>query len=233
MKNKNSNHRILCFSIVLLMLVATSFCYAMEGGAGKPITGLQVLQYGAIVPPTPGWVFNVNEAFYFGSIGGNVQVPIAGQLALGVDADIAFTMFAITKIWKTDTKRWNFASTAVLPVANTAVTANVILGNRIGSRNDELFSQFDMLFVPLTASYHISQLEHIAFNMTVWAPTGDYEVGRLANNGMNVWSFIPAVMYTKIWPSGLSFDATYGIEFDTKNEDTDYQNGSLSYLDLL
>jgi hypothetical protein len=90
-----------------------------------------------------------------------------------------------------------------------------------------------MIFVPLTASYHISQLEHIAFTMSIWAPTGDYEVGRLANNGMNVWSFIPAVMYTKIWPSGLSFDANYGIEFDTKNDDTDYKNGVLSYLDLL
>lgn len=230
MKNKT----FLMCSLMLSMLIAVSSCYAMEGGVGKPIIGMQVIQYGAIVPPQPGWVFNVNELFYSGSLGGNVQVPIAGQLALDVDADIAFTMFRITKIWKTDTKRWNFASTAVLAITNSDITANVILGNISGSREDEIFSQFDLLFVPVTASYHISPLEHIAFNITIWAPTGDYEVGRLANNGMNVWSFIPTVMYTKIWPqSGLSFDANYGIEFDTKNQDTDYQNGALSYLDLL
>jgi hypothetical protein len=222
------------FSLTLLFFVASFECHAMEGGVGKPITGLQVIQYGAIIPPHPGWVFAINPAFYFGSLGGEVQTPIAGQLALGVDADIGFGMFGITRIWKTDTTRWNFASAAMLPIAYSEITANVVLGPIRGQRSDDIFSQFDMVVVPLIASYHISQLEHIAFNVTIWAPTGDYEEGRLANNGMNVWSFIPTVAYTRIWAeSGLSFDANYGIEIDTENQDTDYQNGVLSYLDLL
>lgn len=103
-----------------------------------------------------------------------------------------------TIIWKTNTKRWNFASSVVFPLADTNVTANIILGNRVGQAEDSLFSQYDMIFVPLVASYHISQLEHVAFNVTVWAPTGDYEQGRLANNGMNVWTFIPTITYTRI-----------------------------------
>ena len=225
---------LFCFFLTLLMFVATSFCHASEGGAAKPITGLQVLQYGAIIPPHPGWVFAINPAFYFGSLGGERQLPIAGLLAANVDVNISFVMFSGNYIWPTSSKRWNFASAVVFPLANVDTTANVILGNRLGQRSESQFSQFDMAFVPVAVSYHISQLEHIGFNVTVWAPTGNYEVGSLANTGMNVWSFIPTFTYTRIFPtSNVSFDLNYGIDFDTKNSDTDYKNGALSYLDLL
>src|SRR5262245_60532309 len=224
---------LITFGFLLISLFLPQSSYATEGGSGKPITGCQVLQYGAIVPPHPGWVFAFNPVFYSASLGGSKQLPIVGLLAANVDANIGFAMFGITRIWATDTKRWNFASAAMFPLAYTDITANVILGPFSGQASDNIFSQFDMVFVPVIASYHISQLEHIAFNLTIWAPTGDYEEGRLANNGMNVWSFLPNIAYTKIWPSGLSFDATYGMEFDTENKDTNYQNGILTNLDVL
>src|SRR5262249_23998948 len=144
-------------------------------------------------------------------------------------------MFTGTRIWKTNTTRWNFASSIGFPLADTNVDANIVFGPHAGERKDHLFTQYDMLFVPVVASYHISKLEHVAFSMTVWAPTGDYQAsGRLANNGMNCWTFVPTFAYTRIWPTrGMSFDVNYGVGFYTENPDTNYKSGALSNLDLL
>lgn len=238
MNNRNWNQfRRLFVStswIALLVFAMSSPSYATESAAGRPITGLQVTQYGGVVPPHPGWVFAISPAVYTAFLGGNVQTPVAGQLALDLDVEASLVMVGVTRIWGTPTKKWNFASGVVVPIANTDATANIVLGNVAGQRKDSLLSQYDMLFIPLLASYHISQVQHLSFNVTVWAPAGDYATGRLANNSMNVWTFVPTVAYTRIWPaSNVSLDVNYGIGFYTENPDTDYKSGALSNLDLM
>jgi hypothetical protein len=67
----------------------------------------------------------------------------------------------------------------------------------------------------------------------IFAPTGDYEVGRLASTGLNVWTFIPTLAYTKLWPTvGLELSGIAAAEFYTKNSATDYQNGEIFRLDF-
>jgi hypothetical protein len=66
----------------------------------------------------------------------------------------------------------------------------------------------------------------------IYAPTGDYEKGRLANIGKNYWTFEPAVSVS--WLSskiGLEVSAFAGLDFSTKNDATDYQSGDVFHLD--
>jgi hypothetical protein len=88
------------------------------------------------------------------------------------------------------------------------------------------------VIVPIIASYHISQADHLAFNFTVWAPTGEYDKNRLANLSTDTWTFIPGVAYTKIFPKpNVELSAPWGLQFDTENTATHYQNGILSDLE--
>lgn len=80
-----------CTLAVVLTILFSTNIFATEAAAGRPITGLQVMQYGGIIPPTPGWVFAFTPAFYSGSLGGNVQTPIGGQLVADLDVDVGFT----------------------------------------------------------------------------------------------------------------------------------------------
>ena len=220
--------------LVVIAFLIPVLTYATEGGVGRPLTGLQVTPYGGIVPPTPGWVFNFSPYFYTGSLGGNRQIPIAGQLAANVKADAFFGIFAGTYIWKTDSKRWNFASAVSVPIAYQKIRADLTLGHRNVAAEDSLTSLYDIAFVPIVASYHFSQVKHVSFNVTFWAPTGDYEVGRLANNGLNLWTYVPNFSYTQIWPkSNVELTTNYGIGFYQRNPDTDYKSGALSNLDVL
>ena len=63
-------------------------------------------------------------------------------------------------------------------------------------------------------------------------PVGSYEVGRLANLGLNHWSADAGGGYTYLNPvTGREFSFVAGITYNFRNPGTDYQNGISSHLD--
>ncbi len=66
----------------------------------------------------------------------------------------------------------------------------------------------------------------------IYAPTGEYETGRLANPGLNYWTFDPTagVSYNND-KNGLNAALHLGLSFNTENHDTDYQSGTLFHLE--
>jgi hypothetical protein len=69
--------------------------------------------------------------------------------------------------------------------------------------------------------------------MGIYAPTGRFRTGRLANAGKNYWTFEPGV-YLRYLSSkiGLEISAYAGMDFNTENEATDYQSGNQFHLDF-
>ncbi len=66
----------------------------------------------------------------------------------------------------------------------------------------------------------------------VYAPSGTFNKGDLANIGRNYWTFEPAVACS--WLSskiGLEVTAFAGFDFNTKDDTTDYQTGDQFHLD--
>ncbi|HEY1121317.1 MAG TPA: transporter [Haloferula sp.] len=217
-------------------LALTAACmpsaHAVEGALGRPVSGMTINPFAGVVPPEPGFIFSVGEIYYTADIGGGRPTPVGVNLALDLNADISFTNLTLTYIWDTHSDCWNFASALSLPLAYVDVEANVSVGPRIGTRSEDEFGLFDIAFVPIQASYHISKTSHLGFGLTVWAPTGDYDSSNLANLSLNNWTFIPSVSYTKLWMErGLEFSAAWGVQFYTENKDTDYQNGVVSDLE--
>ena len=223
---------VLNFAIVSLSLLFASSAIAAEGGLGRPISGAGINPYAGLVPPLPGFAVNVTEAYYDASISGGTTVPIGRNLTLGVDMAVSFTPITVLYIWPTSEKKWNFASAFSLPVAYVEAEATVTLGRFTGRVHDDALGLFDIVFVPIVASYHISETDHLAFNFTIWAPTGDYDPDRLANLSTNTWTFIPGVAYTKIFPAAnVELSAIWALQFDTENTATNYQNAPLSDLE--
>ena len=68
--------------------------------------------------------------------------------------------------------------------------------------------------------------------LSVYAPTGEYEVGRLANPGLNYWSINPIAGVAYGNPkTGFNAALHGGVMFNTENPDTDYRSGTLMHLD--
>jgi hypothetical protein len=224
--------------LMLLGLTVLAFtvtrAFAVEGGLGRPISGMSIAPFAGVIPPEPGLAVATGETYYEGSIGGGRSVPIAGLLVANVDMKASFTPIAFLYIWPTPTKEWNFASAVSFPLAWLEVTANLSLGPLSIRKTESTFGLFDLVFTPIIASHHFSQTDHLAFSFTFWAPTGSFEKGRLVNLSQNTWTFIPGVAYTKILPqANIELTGIWQMEFDTEDPATRYQNGILSDLEAL
>jgi hypothetical protein len=226
--------RIILMLVELTVLAfSVTRAFAVEGGLGRPISGMSIAPYAGVIPPEPGFAFATGETYYEGSIGTSRTVPIAGLLVANVDMKASFTPIALFYIWPTPTKEWNFASAVSFPLAWLEVTAN-LSGPLPVRKTESTFGLFDLAFTPIVASYHFSQTDHLAFSFTFWAPTGSFEKGRLVNLSQNTWTFIPGVAYTKILPEdNIELTGIWQMEFDTEDHATHYQNGILSDLEVL
>ena len=216
-------------AITSLALASTPHAFAVEGALGRPISGAGVNPYQAVVPPAPGWIVGIEELYYQGDLGGSGTVPIGLNLTLDLEVKASFTPITLTYIWDTHNPRWNFASGLALPIVWIEAEADVSVGPLTGRRKEDEFGLFDITLVPIVASYHISQTEHLSMGLTVWAPTGKYDSEDLANLGLNKWTFIPSVAYTRIFPKqNIEFSAELGVHLSTENPDTDYRDGVLT-----
>ena len=222
------------FACALIACLGLGSVHATEGAMGRSITGSQITPYVGIIPPTPGLNVSVSYINYDGDIGHSRQVPIAGTAALDLHAKIDLFAATFAYIWDTGKGRWNFASMITVPYIRPTARASLAVGEAQRTVNDRASGLFDLYFAPVIASYHVSEVEHWSFGVYVYAPTADYEKGRLANKGLNVWTYSPAVGYTHLFNKGtLEFSGLAGVDFYSKNHATDYQNGSVFRLDLM
>jgi hypothetical protein len=236
MKTKHQLSRLI-LSGAAALTIFTSFApsaFAVEGGLGRPISGMQIIPFAGVIPPEPGLGVVTGETYFSGSIGGATQVDIAGVLVANVDMKASFTPITLLYIWPTPTKEWNFASVIGFPLAWVECEASLSLGPFAVRKRESMFGLFDLVFTPIIASHHFSETDHLAFDFTFWAPTGSYQKGRLVNLSTNSWTFIPGVAYTKILPeANIELTAMWDMEFDTGDAATNYDNGILSDLEAL
>lgn len=217
----------------LALLAVAVEAHATEGAVGRPVTGTGVVRGQGVVPPTP-YVVGLNVVQYSGSMDHRGSVPIAGQVAVGIEPQFWLAAVQLLHIWNPEPAKWNFASGAVLPYVGMDIEAGLTIGDTVEGAHDDASGLYDLALIPITAGYHFSETEHLSLTLTVWAPTGAYEVGRLANPGLNVWTLVPSVAFTKYLPArGLEFTGNWSLQFASENPDTDYRSGVLSTLDVL
>jgi hypothetical protein len=107
--------RLLPLLACLLPAIAALPAAATEGALGRSITGVQIQAYAGIVPPEPGMQWSLGYVHYDGEIGASRPAPIAGQVSLGLRADIDLWSATGVYIWPTGEGRWNFASMVTAP----------------------------------------------------------------------------------------------------------------------
>jgi hypothetical protein len=189
---------------------------------------------GAGEVPQPGiTIVNLQQVYMDGSIGGQRQVPIGGQVSLGADAKVAMTVATLMRTWGS-AGGWNFGSGVTLPYIWESVHATLAGKRASGSEGDRVSNLYDLYFTPIVAGYALTPDDHVALSFNFYAPTGNYDPKALANAGQNNWTFIPQVAYTKTLPKyGLEFNAVMGFQFYTRNNATQYQNAPLFTLDVM
>jgi hypothetical protein len=164
-------------------------------------------------------------------------MPIAGMTAVNIDAKS--DAYALTLLWAPDWDmgpKWQYAMSATIPWVTMDVTAD-ISASPFGSitsvrRKDKESGLGDITLIPLMFNYNINKDLNTNYRLTIYAPTGDYEVGRLANLGKNFWTVEPTAAITYFGQkNGIEASLFFGMDFNTENTDTNYKSGIQAHLD--
>ncbi|WP_237066594.1 SphA family protein [Microbulbifer guangxiensis] len=201
-----------------------------EGGIGYYVPGTVAtlidrapLQAGVVVEP-----IYLN---YSGDFSISADIPIAGLVATGVDVDLDAVVVGGIYTFETPVLGGKYSAGLFTSWADVTVTGTIEsdLGNF--RRRDSTSGLSDTSLVPAMLAWQCENWQYNAL-LTVYAPTGDYDVGRLANPGLNYWAVDPtfSVAYSN-QESGFNASLFAGLTYNWENPDTDYKSGSLFHLD--
>ena len=217
------------FTLGISLLLASSLI-AEEGGAGHYMPGAMATLIDT--PPTKaGWVIEPIYMHYSGEASISSSFPQAGLLTAGLEASSDAYMLGGFYTFEPTSFGAYYTVGAFLPLVDMRVTG--FLDTPLGrvSQTDSVTDIGDISLIPAMLAWKTGSWQFDAL-LTVYAPTGDYKVGRLANAGMNYWTFEPTIgVNYNNEKTNLNFALHSGITLNTENKDTNYQSGSVLHTE--
>ncbi|MHC1727241.1 MAG: transporter [Syntrophobacteraceae bacterium] len=217
--------------ITIAIGFAPSATRAEEAGSGHYMPGATASFIDAL-PGREAFAYLNAFTFYNGSAGAGRTLQLGGVIAANIDA----TVYADTSILLYETS-WKFlggqyAAALVIPYVWMEVKGDVQVNKITRSRRDLVDGIGDIEMFPLILGWKHGDLKYDA-RLGIYAPTGEFEKGRLANVGKNFWTFEPGISASYLSSKiGLELSAFAGLDFNTKNDATDYQSGDTFHLDI-
>lgn len=203
---------------------------AAEGGVTHIIPGSAATLID--LPPTrPGWVVEGMYLNYKGDASAEKLFPIAGTIAAGLSAESNAFLLGSFYTFESKVLGAHYTVGAFLPWVSVDLTANLSTPLGTVRRTDSASGLGDMTLIPAMLGWKEESWQYSAF-LSIYAPTGQYEKGRLANPGLNYWTFDPTVGVSyNNEKTGLNAALYAGIGFNTENNATGYTSGSVLHFD--
>ncbi len=204
---------------------------AEEGAGGHYLPGATATFIDTL-PGKPGIVVANAFTYYDGKASGK-SLEYAGLVTLNAHATVyADTLFGIYQT-PLQLLSGNYAVAAAIPFIWLDVSGTVTLP--IGppaKRSDSASGLGDITLYPFMLGWTNAMDLKYDVRLGIYTPSGDYTAGKLANTGRNYWTFEPAVslswLSTKI---GTEVSVFTGLDFNTKNNATDYESGTSFHLE--
>jgi hypothetical protein len=208
----------------------SSATMATEGGTSHYLPGAAATLID-LAPTQPGWVIEPIYLHYEGDVGTEKPLPVAGLESLGLEARLDALLIGGFYTFDQEVLGAYYSVGAMLPY--TWVRAKAEIKTAIGDRRVRDTEQGfgDLTLIPIMLGWK-DKLWQFDLALSVYAPTGKYEEGRLANPGLNYWSINPIAGVAYSNPeTGFNAGLHGGVMFNTENPDTDYRSGTLTHLE--
>lgn len=206
---------------------------AEEVGSGHYMPG-SMASFVDGVSPVETFVLRYNLINYEGSAGVTRSFPVGGETVAGLD--VSTWAQGLTLFWRPSFEiggNWSYAASTTIPYVSLDITAEASSTPGSIALSDGIDALGDILLMPLMLNYEVSEDASWNYRIAFYAPTGDYEFGRLANTGKNFWSVDPTVAFVYFGKqNGRELSAYLGATFNEKNDDTDYRSGTQAHLEL-
>jgi hypothetical protein len=233
-KTMEKAKRLALGALAVMVILVPLSAQAEEGGSGHYTPGATA-SFIDQLPAKPGLAIANFFNYYDASARVSKEVPSGGLITAGLDATAYADM--VIALYKTPLKLLGgyYAVGAAIPFVWVEAKGEVTgpLGNTFTKR-DKASGIGDIVLYPFMLGWTGLKGDLKSdVRLGIYAPTGDYDTGELANVGKNYWTFEPAITLSYISSKiGLELTAFAGMDFNTENHKTDYQTGTQFHLDL-
>jgi hypothetical protein len=215
---------------VLSCLLFSQSAAASEGGAAHYMPGALATLID-LFPTQPGWVAEAIYLNYEADTPSLKVLPVAGIKTLGLEIDMDAMILGGFYTFEEQVLGAHFSIGAMLPYIWMTAEGEIetVIGDRKVRDSEQGFG--DITLIPAMLAWRNGPWQY-DLGLMLYAPTGEYDVGRLANPGLNYWSINPVggVAYNNP-ETGFNAALHGGFMFNTENQDTDYESGTLFHLD--
>jgi hypothetical protein len=235
MTNHNSMKRRIALTLVAGALALACTVRAEQSGAGHYISGM-FSDFSTSLPSAEGWSFlNFGLCYDNARAGGTRGLPFGGQIAANIKVQEYAEIPAILYAPPFQILGGQPSVGVALPYVWLQVRAlgdiTTRLGDRSPGRTDWASGFSDLVLLPCNLGWTNGDFRY-GMAPLIFAPTGEYNQGELANVGLGYWTFTPMVTFS--WLSskiGTEFSIFTGVDFNTKNNTADYQSGDIWHVD--
>ena len=225
-------------AIIAATVVIHPCAHAEEGGGGHYVPGLTASFVDAL-PGKPGLAMANYFSYYDGDESVSKQLPFGGLATAGLTAT-AYSN-TVVALYRTPWKMLggSYVVGVAIPYVWMTVKGEVQVaapggGTVTKTIRDTADGIGDIMVYPFMLGWTAlgGDLKYDV-RMGVYAPTGEYKKNRLANVGKNYWTFEPVISASYINSKmGLEVSAYAGMDFNTKNNATEYQTGDQFHIDV-
>jgi hypothetical protein len=216
--------------LAVLALVGPLAAQAEEGGLGHYTPGANA----SFIDALPGHEgLAVANFFLYYPASAGFRLPLAGLISVSLDA----TAYAdsIVAVYQTPLQLLggSYAFGGVFTAVWMDVSGTIEAGSGTRTASDSLSGIADLLLYPFMLGWTSlgGDLKY-DFRLGVYAPTGKYEAGSIVNVGKNYWTFEPTFTVSFISSKiGLEGSAYAALDFNTRNQTTDYLTGDQFHVD--
>ena len=221
-------------ALALVTFASVPAVRATQAGATHYISGLQS-DFSTLVPMMPGlYLGNLYLNYNDATISPGKSLPFGRIQAAGATVNLQAEVPGAIYSYPFDFFGGRLASGAFVPFTWVDVKASATIdlgGPHNITREDRAFGVGDIELLPIMMGWTNGDFS-IDGMFNLWLPTGKYSTTTLANTGLGYWTFEPMVAAS--WLShkiGTEVTVYSAVDFNTKNDDADYQSGDLFHVD--
>ncbi|MHB9037566.1 MAG: SphA family protein [Armatimonadota bacterium] len=211
----------------ILALVIVDNLHASESGQSTYPPGFQDTLAGYL--PPPGSYFK--QLFYF--YNGNASKVVGeGNIKIDLHENLPVQFSIFNQVTKRQLYGSFYSWAVIVPFAEPKLTGQVVTPSGDIQRSQSVSGLSEIEVIPIMLGWHNGRSHQKAW-LTIYAPTGEYNLDNFVNTSLNRWAVELDYAYTFLdIKTGYEFDVAPGYTFNFQNPATDYTSGQEFHVDF-
>lgn len=207
---------------------------AEEGGRSHTLAGDKA-SFAGVLPTETGATFRFKMMFYDGNVDKNSTGKYGQYQYAELERSFSSSQFELAYVKSEPGEGLRYGFEMCLPLVYESAAAYAY---QEGFYDINAYTYDyegglgDISFIPLMVGKQIGS-NHIKTGVRLYAPTGYYRSGHLAQGGLNHWTYSPFLGLTNVVPGKHELSLYTGYDINERNTDTDYKSGDAIHMDAV